>query len=338
MSAIYSEIDLDADGRHVGYLRLPHSVHRSAYGYIPIPIASVRNGQGPVVVLMGGNHGDEYEGQILVSSLIREIDPQSVRGQIIFLPMANAPAAAAGLRTSPIDGGNLNRSFPGDPKGGPTAAIADYIEGVLLARADYLLDLHSGGSSLLYDGANMLAVEPRDAAAADKLHGALRALGLPRAFLHGLNPALASGAAQRQGAIAILTELGGGASVQPQLLRDARRGILHFLGHIGLLHGALKPESPPAVTRFYRVSLAQHYVYAQEPGLFEPLVALGEAVVAGQPAARIHFPSTPLREPTQLHFCGAGIVVCQRAVAAVEHGDCLFHLAEPLPERPEASV
>jgi len=330
MSAIHCEIDLDADGRHVGYLRLPHSVHRSAYGYIPIPIASVRKGEGPVVLLMGGNHGDEYEGQILVASLIREIDAQSVRGQIIFLPMANAPAAVAGLRTSPIDGGNLNRSFPGDAKGGPTAAIADYIERVLLARADYLIDLHSGGSSLLYDGANMLAVEPPDAAQADKLRAALRALGLPRAFLHGLNPALASGAAQRQGAIAILAELGGGASVQPQLLRDARRGVLHFLGQIGLLHGLLVPDGPPADTRFYRVSLARHYVYAQEAGLFEPLVELGETVVAGQPAARIHFPHTPLREPAVLHFAGKGEVVCRRAVAQCEHGDCLFHLAEAL--------
>ena len=332
MSAIHCEIDLDADGRQVGYLRLPHSVHRSAYGYIPTPIASIRNGAGPVVLLMGGNHGDEYEGQILVASLIREIEPQAVRGQLILLPTANAPAAQAGTRTSPIDGGNLNRSFPGDAKGTPTAAIADYIERVLLTRADYLIDLHSGGSSLLYDGANLLAVEPRDAGEAAKLRAALRALGLPRAFLHGLNPALASGAARRQGAVAILAELGGAASVQPRLLREARAGLLHFLGHVGLLDGPLVPVQPPGVTRFYRVSQARHYVYAQERGLFEPLVELGASVHAGQPAARIHFPHTPLREPVVVHFAGAGEVVCRRALAAVEHGDCLFHLAEPLPD------
>ena len=330
MSSISSEVDLDADGRGVGYLHLPHSVHRSAYGYIPIPIASIRNGDGPVVLLMGGNHGDEYEGQVLVSRLIREIDPQSVRGQIIFLPMANYPAAVAGTRTSPIDGGNLNRSFPGAAHGTPTAAIADYIERVLLARADYLIDLHSGGSSLLYDGANMLAVDPRDAEEATRLRGLLNAFGLPRAFLHGLNPTLASGAARRQGAVAILAELGGGATVRPHLVEDARRGVLHFLGHVGALSGALVPDRPPATTRFYRVSLAAHYVYAQETGLFEPLVELGQNVVAGQPAARIHFPRTPLREPAVLHFKGDGEVVCQRAVAAVEHGDCLFHLAEPV--------
>src|SRR5215475_879846 len=90
---IRSEVDLDANGKHAGYLRLPHSVHRSAYGWLPIPIASIRNGAGPVVLLMAGNHGDEYEGQILVSELMREIGAEHVSGQLILLPAANAPAA-----------------------------------------------------------------------------------------------------------------------------------------------------------------------------------------------------------------------------------------------------
>lgn len=330
MSSIHNEIDLDADGRHVGYLRLPHSVHRSAYGWIPIPIASVRNGDGPVVLLMAGNHGDEYEGQVLVSSLIREIEPQWVQGQLIFLPMANFPAAAAGLRTSPLDGGNLNRSFPGDPQGTPTAAIADYIEHTLLARAQYLVDLHSGGSSLLYDGANMLAIEPRNAGEEERLKALLSAFGLPRAFLHRPNPVHAASAARRQGAISILTELGGGGTVQASLLRDARRGLLHLLSFIGLLSGPLVPDGPPAQTRFYTVSGSRHYVYAYDRGVYEPLVELGDQVVVGQPAARIHFPDTPLREPVTTYFSGAGQVVCKRVPAAVERGDCLFHLAEPV--------
>jgi predicted deacylase len=76
---IRSEIDLDSNGKQTGFLRLPHSVHRSAYGWIPIPIATIRNGDGPVVLIMAGNHGDEYEGQIIVSQLIREIEPERVR-------------------------------------------------------------------------------------------------------------------------------------------------------------------------------------------------------------------------------------------------------------------
>lgn len=327
---IRSEIDFDANGRHTGYLRLPHSVHRSAYGWIPIPVASIRNGSGPTVLLMGGNHGDEYEGQILVAQLLREIEPQWVQGQLIFLPMANFPAADAGLRTSPLDGGNLNRSFPGDPQGEPTAVIADYIEHTLLSRAQYLLDFHSGGSSLIYHGANMLAIEPRNADENSRLRAALAAFGMPRAFLHPENPLHSASAARRQGALSIVTELGGAGIVQLQLLQEARAGVLHLLGEIGVLDGPLVPAAPPGETRFYRVAGAPHYVYAYERGVYEPLVQLGQQVSAGQPAARIHFPDTPLREPVTVSFEAEGEVVCQRAMAAVQRGDCLFHLAQPV--------
>lgn len=50
-SAITCEIDLEAEGKHHGYLRVPHSVHRSAYGWIPVPITVIRNGEGPTLVL-----------------------------------------------------------------------------------------------------------------------------------------------------------------------------------------------------------------------------------------------------------------------------------------------
>src|SRR5947208_7146317 len=149
-SRLSPEIDLDGGGKQTGFLRLPHSVHRSAYGWIPIPIARISNGDGPRILLMAGNHGDEYEGQVALGRLIRDLDPAEVRGHIIILPSANFPAAMAGTRTSPLDAGNLNRSFPGDPDGGPTAQIAYYIESELLPRCDFVLDLHSGGSSLTY--------------------------------------------------------------------------------------------------------------------------------------------------------------------------------------------
>src|SRR5437762_5971554 len=139
-SRLSPEIDLDRDGKQTGFLRLPYSVHRSAYGWIPIPIAQISNtggnGASPRILLMAGNHGDEYEGQVALGRLIRDLDPAEVRGRLIILPSANFPAAMAGTRTSPLDQGNLNRSFPGDPTGGPTEQIAYCIESELLPRCD----------------------------------------------------------------------------------------------------------------------------------------------------------------------------------------------------------
>ncbi len=331
VSPIQSEVDLQAPGKQIGYLRLPHSVHRSAYGWLPIPIATLACGEGPTVLVMAGNHGDEYEGQILVSRLIREIDPQWVQGRLILLPMANFPAARAGLRTSPLDDGNLNRSFPGDPHGTPTQLIADYIDRSLLSQVQVVIDLHSGGSSLRYNGAALFAQRDPDTRKQEPLMDAVHAFGLTLAFINeSPNPVGLLAAARRHGVMGLLAELGGGGEVTPSVLATAWQGLLHVLGHLGVLKGPLVPPAPPHSSRLLYVHRSKHYVYAHDDGVFEPLVRLGDRVVAGQPAALLHFPAHPGRDPVQVQFPAAGLVACQRVPALTERGDCLFQLADDL--------
>ena len=90
---IASEVDFDKEGKQHGFLRLPYSTHRSAYGWIPIPISCIKRGEGPTVLLISGNHGDEYEGQVALMKLSRRLEPADVRGRIIILSAANFPAA-----------------------------------------------------------------------------------------------------------------------------------------------------------------------------------------------------------------------------------------------------
>ena len=148
-SRISSEIDFERDGKQTGFLRLPHSIHRSAYGWLAIPVVCIANGPGPKVLLISGNHGDEYEGQVTLMKLARELELDGISGRVIIVSAANAPAARVGRRTSPLDfagEGNLNRAFPGDANGSPTEMIAHYIVSELLPRADFVFDLHSGGT------------------------------------------------------------------------------------------------------------------------------------------------------------------------------------------------
>lgn len=98
--------------------------------------------------LTGANHGDEYEGPAALFELAHTLDPDDVSGRIIIVPALNYPAFRAGTRTSPIDRGNLNRSFPGRPDGSVTEKIADYVTRQLLPLADIVLDFHSGGRTL----------------------------------------------------------------------------------------------------------------------------------------------------------------------------------------------
>ena len=326
MSRLSADIDLLADGKAVGFVRVPHSVHRSAYGWIPIPIVRIRNGEGPSVLMQAGNHGDEWEGQIGLGNLLRAIEPKDIKGRLVILPSVNFPAAMAGRRTSPIDDGNLNRSFPGNADGTITQQIAYWIEHALLPGFDYSFDFHSGGSSLTYIP-SALAPRHEDPARMQKVIGMLKAFGAPVSYVaaapQGGGRTFTS-ASFRQGVLSMGTELGGGGLVTPSSLKVAEDGMRRVLAHIGLLQGPVPAASP---TRLTEIGGDDYYVYASDGGLFEPLVDLGAEVKAGQPAARIHFHHTPWREPDLVTFKRGGLVLCKRVPARCERGDCLFHLA-----------
>jgi predicted deacylase len=323
-SPIVCEIDLEAEGKQTGYLRLPHSVHRSAYGHLPIPAACIANGAGPRVLLMGGTHGDEYEGQIILSELICELQPADVRGRIVFLPMANFPAAMAGLRTSPIDGLNLNRTYPGDPLGTPTPVISHYVENVLLPRMDYLFDLHSGGSSLNYVNALLVPHHDPDPLAAIRQE-VIAAFGLPYTMVFGQGTdagTYSSAAAFRKGVCCFCTEIGGAGTVTKDYLDLAKQGLLRALNAIGST--AVEVPDTALRSRVFRNTIL---LKSPEPGLFEPLLRLGQDVEAGRPAARIHYPETPGKAPVEVAVERDGTVLAVRVPARLERGDCLYQIA-----------
>lgn len=328
-SRIAPEIDFDAQGKHTGFLRIPHSVHRSAYGWLPMPAISIRNGEGPRVLLMSGNHGDEYEGQVALCRLSRELEPQAMRGHVMILPMANYPAALAGLRTSPIDGGNLNRSFPGNPDGTVTEVIAHMIEEELMPHVDLVMDLHSGGSSLMYAPATQVML--RDDGSLDPRERELvEAYGAPdNHVMHPGEDNHSTGGARRKGALFVSAEFAGSGTVTMEALRIAEQGLARALHVFGVLNELPPGVGPATAPRFLEIKDDEHYVYAHDTGLYEPLVALGDTVKAGDPAAAVHFPETPWQEPVVERFEGDGVVVCKRIPGRCERGDCLFHLASP---------
>jgi len=328
-SRLVAEVDFEADGKQTGFVRLFYSSHASAYGFLPIPIVVIKNGDGPTALFTSGNHGDEYEGQVALTYLARQLDPTKIKGRVILLPMANFPAGMAGRRTSPIDDANLNRSFPGNPDGTVTQQIAYWIESTLLPKADFVADLHSGGSSLMYVPCALMKLSG-NAARDVKQRALLEAFGSPLAYITpggsgtGADNTL-SGGAERLGIPALGTELGGSGTVTPAALRIVRRGLTNMLVHAGIL-----PESERVAvakpTRIVTVAGPEHFVYASENGVWEPMVELGQTVKAGQLAARIHTPETPWARPAELRFRAGGLVLCKRIPGRTLRGDCLFHL------------
>jgi predicted deacylase len=322
---IWATVDYERKGKQTGDLYLPHSVNRSAYGNITIPIAVVAGGSGPTMLLTGGTHGDEYEGPIAYRRLIAELDPAQLNGRLIILPHLNAPAARAATRVSPEDQGNLNRAFPGEPFAGPTATIAHYLSTVLLPMADFFHDAHAGGSSLNY----LPFVSMRKSGDPEldaKALSAARAYGATNIQIWGYSPdpRLSTSESNRQKVVSLGGEFGGGGAVSRPGVAMVERGVRRLLTHLRMVEGTLD-DAP--IAREFEVQGRDHYVYAQSSGLFEASVELGDSVSAGAVCGSI-WDIEDLSEPARLNFFArGGTVMCLRHPALVRKGDCIAHLA-----------
>ena len=255
MTRITCSIPLDEAGRHIGYLGVPFSDDAHAYGVIPVPIAVLSGAPGPTMLLSAGVHGDEYEGQIVLRRLLRDLGPTSLRGRLILLPALNLPAVRAARRCSPVDGVNMNRAFPGDPDGGPTAQLAHYVEQKLLPLCQAAVDLHSGGTASEYLPCAYVYAGGPMAGSKKRLSNAF---GVPLAVVVGATAETRSlSAACERGLVPMISaELGGGGQVSADALTVADDGTRALLRHVGLLPtGPLMPTAAPGSCGFPGASI-----------------------------------------------------------------------------------
>lgn len=326
-TSISASVDYDRDGVQHGFLRLPYSHDDSAWGAVMIPITVVRNGDGPTALLTGGNHGDEYEGITALSKLACTLQADAVRGRVIIVPAMNLPAVQSGTRTSPIDQGNLNRSFPGDPMGTVTQRIADYFRRYLVPLCDYALDLHSGGRTL--DFLPFAACHRLDDQTLEKrCLDAAQAFGAPATLMmYELETdTLYDTEVESQGKVFVSTELGGGGTTTPQTLALAERGVSNFLKHAGILEG--NPDQPAGPRQLLEMPDTSCYVLSTHRGILEVVRSLGEHVRKGDLLARIHDVERTGATPLEYHAERDGMLVARRFPAQANIGDTLLVLAD----------
>ncbi len=324
-SPIKPTIDLDADGRAHGFLRLPWSHDASAWGHVMIPITVIKSGSGPTALLSGGNHGDEYEGPIALLKLARNLEPKNVQGRVIVVPFMNYPAFKAGRRTSPIDGGNMNRSFPGRPDGTVTEKIADFFERVLLPKADYVLDFHSGGRTLdflPFAAAHVLDDKAQEA----RCVAAMKAFAAPYGMmlLEIDKTGLYDTAAEEQGKVFVSTELGGGGTATAASIGIAERGLDNFLKHAGILEGKL--ETQPTIL----LDMPDHdcFIFAEDDGILEMKMDLGESVREGDVVAHVLDATRTGTTPSIYRARRSGMLVGRHHPGLITAGDCLSVIAD----------
>jgi N-alpha-acetyl-L-2,4-diaminobutyrate deacetylase len=321
---ISATIPFEDDGIHHGFLMLPWSRDESAWGTMRIPLCVVRNGTGPTALITGGNHGDEYEGPLAIVDWANGIDVARVKGRVIAVPYMNFPAFVAGKRTSPLDGGNMNRLFPGKPDGTISEKIADYFQSTLLPLADYVLDYHSGGKTLDFlplAASHVLDDKQQETrcAAARNAFGAPYSLSMREIDSLGMY----DDAAEAMGKVFVTTELGGGGSSTPASVAIARNGLRNFLIHTGIVEGDIQPYE----TRLLVQPDASCFHFANEAGMVELVVQLGQAVEKGDLLAQIWSTGATGHSPLDITARRNGLLIARHFPGLVQTGDCLAVLA-----------
>ncbi len=331
-SPITCTIDLDRPGRRLGRLVLPRSSNTAGWASTFIPIASVVNGSGSTVLVLAGNHGDEYAGQVAALRLARELQPERVSGRVIVIPCLSMAAAQAGTRLWP-SGANFNRSFPGSPTGSAPEQLADFLTRVLFPLADVVIDIHTGGRTAFFLPCSHMHVVDDPVQRRAMLAGML-AWTSDHHFLYidvagrGLLPV----EAENQDKVVITTELGGSGHIPASHHRLAQDGRANVLRHVGVLEGEVQTRASLGLSDAIILDGRDpaNYVMAPESGLFEALVDPGDRVEADQPVAALHFLERPDREPTVITAPRAGIVAVLRAIPMTEQGDNVVVIGQPI--------
>ena len=324
---ITATIPFDQDGQHHGFLQLPYSRDDSAWGSVMIPISVIRRGAGPTALLTGANHGDEYEGPIALQELALTLSPENISGTVIIVPAFNYPAFRAGTRTSPIDKGNLNRSFPGRADGSVTEKIADYFERTLIPMADIVLDFHSGGKTLdfvPFAASHVLENKQQEQACM----AAVQAFNAPYSvkLLEIDNVGMYDTAVENQGKVFVSTELGGGGSATAKAVAIARKGVRNLLIHAGILKG--DSETTPTIN--LNMPDGDCFVFSEHAGMFEPLVDLGQPINKGDAIARVWSCERNGEEPVVYHAKRSGILCGRHFPGLVQIGDFMAMVAVPV--------
>lgn len=335
-SPVRATVDFAKSGKQYGHLYVPYSYNLGGWANLMLPISVISRGTGPTALVMAGNHGDEYPGQIAIMRLLRELNPDHVTGRLILIPTLTMPAAKAATRLSPLDGKNFNRTFPGSPTGTPCDVVAHYLSSVLFPLAEIVIDIHTGGRSVDFEPCAHMHLVPKGPQR-DAMLAGTEAWNTDFCFLYadiagtGLLPV----EAESQGKTVITTEMGGSENVTALVHAETQMGLRNVLKHLGILAG--KPVTRETLglgpTRWVQALNWEDYRFAPESGVYENLVPLGEDVDAGQPVGAIHFLERPDRDPIHVVANTAGVLIATRAPSIVAQGDCVACVAHDVDPR-----
>jgi predicted deacylase len=248
----------------------------------PVVVVAGRERRGPVAWLLACGHGDEFGGALALQRVAKALDPATMTGLVVLVPVANPPAFQAMRRVnpSPDDLMDFGDAFPGRPRFA-TERIAEKYTALFKEHADFVVDLHTGGDHFVQQPFVIFTVT--GTVPTERMESLARMFGVPTLW-RDRDKVFASDitiTVPAMGIPAFLLEVGGGGVMERQ--QDARQAefAMSFLRGVGIVPGKARPAERVTVVEKYRI------VTPSRGGFFYPLVKPGDAVGEGAPLARI---------------------------------------------------
>jgi len=337
---------MTADGQAVPLLLLdteipPGSAQRLSWAatelFEGVPVSTpvlVVNGElpGPILCLTAAVHGDELNGIEMVRRVLHDINPGKLSGAIIGVPIVNVQGFRRGSRYLP-DRRDLNRYFPGNPKGSAAARIAHSLFTDVIAHCDALVDLHTGS----FERANL----PQIRADLRNPDVVTLTLGFGSMVVLHSEPTVGTlrHAATMAGIPAVTVEAGGPSQLELAEVKDGVKGIETLLTTLGMIRKLRLWGDPEPV--YYRSS----WVRADNGGILLADVSLGSTVRKGDLLGTITDPMNNAR--TELYSPYSGRIIGMARNQVVMPGFAAFHVGiqadvvteddPPLPEQEQKS-
>ena len=316
-------IPLDRAGITSGYVSFHNSTDTSAWQTVRLPLHCLNGRAGPTTLILGGMHGDEYEGPVAIDALARTMNTDDLAGRLILLPALNLPAMLAGTRLTPDDGLNMNRVFPGDPMGSITHRIVDWLTQTLMPLADHIIDLHSGGRTLNFAPCILL---PEASATLSTAQRAALAFGAPFTVLINEDhaPMMIDAVAEKLGKVMIASELGGAGMLTHRSATLATSGLVRMVAALGHLDA---PREAPPPSTLVRLPTSEGFLICDDDMIFVPAVDLGAPVKRGDVVGhgrfidRIGTPPRAFTAPTD------GWLICVGGQGLSRRGDVVAVVA-----------
>ncbi|MCX7565070.1 M14 family metallopeptidase [Sulfitobacter sp. F26169L] len=271
-------------------------------------------GDGPVMFVSAGIHGDEVIGVEIVRRLLRAKNLKSLKGTLIIVPIVNTFGFLNHSRYLP-DRRDLNRCFPGSSNGSLGSRLAHIFLNDIVSLCSLGIDLHSAAVH------RMNLPQIRVSANNTETMRLAHVFGAPVILTSALRDGSLRQEAKKIGVDVLLYEAGEGMRFDEMSVRAGLAGILRVIKEKGML-----PSAGIAAPRAKSLVCSNsNWLRAPVGGLLRLFKAEGDVVEKGDIVAAI---SDPFGDAEiEVVTRNSGIIVGRAVMPIVHEGDALFHIA-----------